>query len=173
MQISAARISKLWQSVEVHRKRRDSMFTIPRSSLQNTLRWSRRVTVVILIIANLATVMLAGAARLNRIHNHNSPSSRILLPLVSRSVEPTGTNPFTNYTPSLGFYDASQTVTKQHIAAMQYGGVQAGLPPGSVIGPMAASQACSRLPRGLTSVGPFITNKKARAILLSLSSPVI
>ena len=50
------------------------MFTIPRSSLQNTLRWSRRVTVVILIIANLATVMLAGAARLNRIHNHNSPS---------------------------------------------------------------------------------------------------
>jgi hypothetical protein len=38
-----------------------------------------------------------------------------------------GFNPFTNYNPSLGFYDASQAVTRQHIAAMQYSGIQAGI----------------------------------------------
>ena len=37
-------------------------------------------------------------------------------------------NPFTNYHPSLGWYDSSDVgVVSQHIAAMQYGGIQAGI----------------------------------------------
>jgi hypothetical protein len=37
-------------------------------------------------------------------------------------------NPFTNYHPSLGLYDSSDaSVIRQHIAAMQYGGIQAGI----------------------------------------------
>ncbi len=39
-----------------------------------------------------------------------------------------GFAPFTNYHPSLGFYDGAQpTVISKHIAAMQYGGIQAGI----------------------------------------------
>ncbi len=39
-----------------------------------------------------------------------------------------GISPYTNYHPSLGSYDSSDpTVLKQHIAAMQYGGIQAGI----------------------------------------------
>ena len=37
-------------------------------------------------------------------------------------------NRFTNYHPSLGLYDSSDSATcQQHIAAMQYGGIQAGI----------------------------------------------
>ncbi|MFL5759805.1 MAG: hypothetical protein ACJ789_08700 [Thermomicrobiales bacterium] len=39
-----------------------------------------------------------------------------------------GFNPFTNYNPSLGFYDSSApALIANHIAAMQYGGIQAGI----------------------------------------------
>src|SRR5258705_2092166 len=39
-----------------------------------------------------------------------------------------GFNPFTNYAPSLGSYDlTNQAVISQQIAAMQYGGIQAGI----------------------------------------------
>ena len=39
-----------------------------------------------------------------------------------------GYNPFTNYTPSLGFYNGSDiTVVRKQIAAMQYGGQEAGI----------------------------------------------
>ena len=39
-----------------------------------------------------------------------------------------GIYPYTNYSPSLGFYNNSdQAVIKQHIAAMQYGGIGAGI----------------------------------------------
>ncbi|MGZ6269214.1 MAG: hypothetical protein ACXWMU_01430 [Candidatus Limnocylindrales bacterium] len=37
-----------------------------------------------------------------------------------------GVDPFTNYHPSLGFYD-TLSVVHQHIAAMQYGGIEAGI----------------------------------------------
>jgi hypothetical protein len=43
-------------------KRRIFMLTVPERSLQKSLRWLRRVMVIILIVANLATVMLADAA---------------------------------------------------------------------------------------------------------------
>src|SRR5262245_31807341 len=36
--------------------------------------------------------------------------------------------PYTNYQPTLGTYDASDTaILRQHIVAMQYGGIQAGI----------------------------------------------
>lgn len=39
-----------------------------------------------------------------------------------------GIYPFTNYTPSLGFYNGSElNIVQKHIAAMQYGGIQAGI----------------------------------------------
>lgn len=39
-----------------------------------------------------------------------------------------GFDPFTNYIPTLGFYDSgSQTLIAQHITAMQYAGIQAGI----------------------------------------------
>lgn len=39
-----------------------------------------------------------------------------------------GIYPFTRYQPTLGYYDtADPTVIRQHIAAMQYGGIQAGI----------------------------------------------
>ena len=39
-----------------------------------------------------------------------------------------GIYPYTKYTPSLGFYDnADQAVIQQHMAAMQYGGIGAGI----------------------------------------------
>jgi hypothetical protein len=39
-----------------------------------------------------------------------------------------GLDPFTHYNPSLGFYDSSATaVIEQHIAAMEYGHIQAGI----------------------------------------------
>ena len=39
-----------------------------------------------------------------------------------------GLNPYTHYTPSLGFYDGSASATiHAHIAAMQYGGIEVGI----------------------------------------------
>jgi hypothetical protein len=39
-----------------------------------------------------------------------------------------GMNPFTHYHPSLGFYDSSASATiRQHIQAMQYGGIKVGI----------------------------------------------
>jgi hypothetical protein len=39
-----------------------------------------------------------------------------------------GVFPYTNYTPSLGFYDTRKpAVIRQHIAAMRYGGIEAGI----------------------------------------------
>src|SRR5438128_715245 len=39
-----------------------------------------------------------------------------------------GIYPYTYYTPTLGYYNSSDpTVILQHIAAMQYGGIQAGI----------------------------------------------
>src|SRR2546423_549509 len=39
-----------------------------------------------------------------------------------------GQEPYTHYTPSLGYYDSSDpTVIRQHIAAMQYGHIEAGI----------------------------------------------
>ena len=39
-----------------------------------------------------------------------------------------GMNPFTKYHPSLGFYDSSSTsVIEQHVRAMRYGGIEAGI----------------------------------------------
>jgi acid phosphatase type 7 len=104
------------------------MSTTTRSSMQKTLRWMRRVMTVVLIVSNFATVMLAGAAPAAQDSQPSFPiRAAFYYPWFPEAWNQQGFNPFTNYNPSLGFYDASQAVTRQHIAAMQYGGIQAGI----------------------------------------------
>jgi hypothetical protein len=105
------------------------MLAITPHSLQKSLRWLRRILTIILILANFATVMLAGAAPA---HPDTQPTFPIraafYYPWFPEAWDQRGINPYTNYNPSLGFYDGnSQTVIQQHIAAMQYGGIQAGI----------------------------------------------
>src|SRR6266542_2506639 len=103
------------------------MFTTTRSSLQKSLRWLRRAMAVTLIIANLASATLAGAAPMKADTQPSFPiRAAFYYPWFPEAWNQQGFNPFTNYTPSLGFYDGgSQNVIKQQIAAMQYGGIQA------------------------------------------------
>jgi hypothetical protein len=75
-----------------------------------------------------------------------TPDATVYLPLVAKSQpvlplraafyypwfpeawEQHGIYPYTHYTPTLGFYDSTaQVVIQQHIAAMQYGNIQAGI----------------------------------------------
>src|SRR5919108_5161865 len=104
------------------------MFTTTRSSMQKTLRWMRRMMTIILIVSNFGTVMLADAAPAQQDSQPSFPiRAAFYYPWFPEAWNQQGFNPFTNYTPSLGFYDgSSQTVIKQQIAAMQYGGIQAG-----------------------------------------------
>jgi Glycosyl hydrolase family 99/Calcineurin-like phosphoesterase len=104
------------------------MFTTTRSSPQTSLRWMRRIVTIVLILSNFASVMLADAAPAQPDSQPSFPiRAAFYYPWFPEAWNQQGFNPFTNYTPSLGFYDASQTVTRQHIAAMQYGGIQAGI----------------------------------------------
>jgi hypothetical protein len=83
---------------------------------------------MVLIISNFATVMWADAAPIQPDTQPSFPiRAAFYYPWFPEAWKQQGFNPFTNYNPSLGFYDASQAVTKQHIAAMQYGGIQAGI----------------------------------------------
>ena len=103
------------------------MLTTDRS-LQGLLRWTRRIVVMILIIANLTTVMLADAAPVAQDSQPTFPiRAAFYYPWFPNAWDQQGFHPFTNYTPSLGFYDASLAVTRRHIAAMQYGGIEAGI----------------------------------------------
>jgi hypothetical protein len=104
------------------------MFTTTRISLHTSLRWLRRAMTMILILSNFATTMLADAAPVQADTQPSFPiRAAFYYPWFPEAWNQQGFNPFTNYNPSLGFYDASQTVTRQHIAAMQYGGIQAGI----------------------------------------------
>lgn len=99
-----------------------------RASAQKTLRWMRRIITTLLIVSNFATVMLANAAPVQPDTQPSFPIRAVFYyPWFPEAWNQQGYNPFTNYNPSLGFYDASQTVTKEHIAAMQYGGIQVGI----------------------------------------------
>jgi acid phosphatase type 7 len=104
------------------------MFTLTRASAQKTLRWMRRLMTMLLIVSNFATVMLADAASVQPDTQPSFPiRAAFYYPWFPEAWNQQGYNPFTNYNPSLGFYDDSQTVTKKHIAAMQYGGIQVGI----------------------------------------------
>ena len=104
------------------------MFTTTRISLHQSLRWLRRAMTIILILSNFATTMLADAAPVQADTQPSFPiRAAFYYPWFPEAWNQQGFNPFTNYNPSLGFYDASQAVTKQHITAMQYGGIQAGI----------------------------------------------
>jgi len=89
----------------------------------------RRALTVILIVSNFATVMLADAAPAQADTQPSFPiRAAFYYPWFPEAWKQQGFNPFTNYNPSLGFYDGgSQTVIKQQIAAMQYGGIQVGI----------------------------------------------
>jgi Glycosyl hydrolase family 99 len=103
------------------------MLTTERS-MQRMLRWMCRVIVMILITANLATVVLAEAAPAVQDSQPSFPiRATFYYPWFPEAWRQQGFNPFTNYRPSLGFYDASLAVTRRHIAAMRYGGIQAGI----------------------------------------------
>jgi hypothetical protein len=103
----------LWQGNEAHNIRRASMF-ITQRSLQNTLRWSRRLMVLILIIANLVTVMLADAAPAAQDSQPSFPiRAAFYYPWFPEAWNQQGFNRFTDYTPSLGFYDASRQPGQQ------------------------------------------------------------
>ncbi len=103
------------------------MFTT-QNSLQKSLRWLRRAVTLILVISN-ATVMWATAASTVTDTQPSFPiRAAFYYPWFPEAWNQQGFNPFTNYTPSLGFYDGGNaTVIKQHITAMQYGGIQAGI----------------------------------------------
>jgi hypothetical protein len=104
------------------------MFTTTRISLHQSLRWLRRAMTIILILSNLTTTILADAASVQADTQPSFPiRAAFYYPWFPEAWNQQGFNPFTNYNPSLGFYDASQAVTKQHIAAMQYGGIQVGI----------------------------------------------
>ena len=105
------------------------MFTTSRMSLQQSLRWMRRAMTMILILSNFATTMLVGAAPAQVDTQPSFPiRAAFYYPWFPEAWNQQGFNPFTNYNPSLGFYDGSNaTVIRQHITAMQYGGIQAGI----------------------------------------------
>jgi hypothetical protein len=88
----------------------------------------RRIMTMLLIVSNFASVMLADAAPAQQDSQPSFPiRAAFYYPWFPEAWNQQGFNPFTNYNPSLGFYDASQNTTRQHIAAMQYGGIQAGI----------------------------------------------
>ena len=105
------------------------MSAIPRSSLQKLLCWLRRVTTIVLILVTFTTVTLVEAAPAQADTQPSFPiRAAFYYPWFPEAWDQYNINPYTNYTPSLGFYDGrSQTVIQQHIAAMQYGGIQAGI----------------------------------------------
>src|SRR5512138_1825196 len=105
------------------------MLTTPRIPLQTLFRWLRCVMTMTLIVANFATVMLAGAAPAAADSQPSFPiRAAFYYPWFPEAWDQHNINPYTNYNPSLGFYDgASQTVIQQQIGAMQYGGIQAGI----------------------------------------------
>jgi len=105
------------------------MFATHRSSLQKSLRLLRRVLTMVLIAATFATSMLVEAAPARVDTQPSFPiRAAFYYPWFPEAWDQYNIDPYTNYTPSLGFYDgADQTVIKQQIAAMQYGGIQAGI----------------------------------------------
>jgi len=67
-----------------------------------------------------------------------------------------GMDPFTKYQPSLGFYDSSSSATiRQHIQAMQYGGIKVGISSWWGVG----TRSDTRLP-GILATTAGTTRKK-------------
>jgi len=97
-------------------------------AMQRSLHWMRPVMVMILLVANLATVALADAAPAAQDPQPSFPiRAAFYYPWFPQAWDQQGFDPFTNYTPSSGFYGSGLNMTKRHIAAMQYGGIEAGI----------------------------------------------
>jgi hypothetical protein len=104
------------------------MFTIIRNRYQKFSNWQRLALALILIVSNFATMMMVNAAPLKADIQPSFPiRAAFYYPWFSEAWNQQGFNPFTNYAPSLGFYDlTNQTILSQEIA-MQYAGIQAGI----------------------------------------------
>src|SRR5512146_1135201 len=105
------------------------MLRTSRRSSQSSFRWLRGVMTLILIMASFATAILAGAAPAQPDTQPAFPiRAAFYYPWFPEAWDQYNINPYTNYHPSLGFYDGSdQAVIQQQIAAMQYGGIQVGI----------------------------------------------
>ena len=105
------------------------MFTSIRSSSSRFATWQRLVLATILIVSNFATIVRVDAAPAIADTQPSFPiRAAFYYPWFPEAWNQQGFNPFTNYTPTSGFYDGgAQLVIKQQITAMQYGGIQAGI----------------------------------------------
>src|SRR5215211_5355448 len=103
-----------WECKEAYNIRTASMLTTE-GSMSSLLRGMRRVMVMVLIIANLATVALAEAASSVQDSQPSFPiRAAFYYPWFPEAWKQQGFDPFTNYNPSPGFYDGgSQSVIKQ------------------------------------------------------------
>src|SRR5947207_6938567 len=104
------------------------MFTLIRNGFQKFSNWQHLSLALILIVTNFATIVLVNAAPVTADIQPSFPiRAAFYYPWFPEAWNQQGFNPFTNYTPSLGFYDlTNQTIVSQEIA-MQYAGIQAGI----------------------------------------------
>jgi glycosyl hydrolase family 99/calcineurin-like phosphoesterase family protein len=104
------------------------MFTATQGLHKKIPHWLHFTLVMILITSAFMPVISAGAAPAADTQPAFPIRAAFYYPWFPEAWNQQGFNPFTNYTPSLGFYDGgAQSVIKQQIAAMQYGGIQAGI----------------------------------------------
>src|SRR5258706_14201353 len=104
------------------------MFTSIRNMLRKLSTWQRLTLTMILIVTNFATILLVNAGPVTADIQPSFPiRAAFYYPWFPEAWNQQSFNPFTNYTPSLGFYDlTTQTILSQEIA-MQYAGIQAGI----------------------------------------------
>jgi len=110
-------------------------FSLKESEMPSTNRSSAKkfrlvpqlLMAITLILANLMTVRSTYAAPLVDVQPSFPIRAAFYYPWFPEAWNQQGFNPFTNYTPSLGFYDlTTQTILSQQIA-MQYAGIQVGI----------------------------------------------
>ncbi len=93
-------------------------------------RTAHTLASILLVMVMSLSVTNAGASSLPAVNPQLQTPIRAAFyyPWFPEAWNQQGVSPYTNYHPSLGSYDSSdQSILKQHIAAMQYGGIQAGI----------------------------------------------
>src|SRR5204862_5616614 len=95
----------------------------------HSTQWQHLVLVVVLIVSLFTVNSSAGATSNYADIQPTFPiRAAFYYPWFPESWTQLGIYPYTNYHPSIGFYDSSAaTSIIGHIAAMQYGGIQAGI----------------------------------------------
>src|SRR5258706_7212863 len=105
------------------------MSALTQNPLRMFLKKRHFAFAVILTVSSFISIAHAGATPAATDIQPSFPiRAALYYPWFPEAWNQQGFNPFTNYTPSLGSYDlTNQTVISQQIAAMQYGGIQAGI----------------------------------------------